>query len=234
MKTGEKSNRFEELIPSKRTRLSPADPEKDLLNRQLRLCVPDVVLEAEAQVDALVLDRIGQVLKKEGREVAGQAVRHMITSLAHPVIYPEVGNQVPIGESDLLVTTPLDKAREHVGEAEDLINYYYETGDVGYYYRLFNPWGAPKTLGIGSKLFYVDQRAVRGFAVVTDLEVNPDDNHLVSKMDANTWKWIDPIPCDYGQVKPPQGYAYARKHRYLKDVPEVEIVGSWLDPMPKK
>lgn len=225
--------RFEEIIPHKRTRLSRKYPERDLLQRQLHLCVPDVALEAGTEIDDKVMSNIGRVLKREGREVAGRAVRQFITEAAKPLIYPEVGSNVLITKNDLLLTTPLDKTEDAAEEADELKALYKDSEEIGYYYRLYNPWGAPKTLGIGSKLFYVDRRAVRGFAVVTDFSPHRT-NAIVTMMAADTWKWIDPIPCDYDRIKPPQGYAYADRHKYLENVHIVDVVGGWLDPMPEK
>lgn len=148
-------------------------------------------------------------------------------------LYFPVGSQVTIDTGDLLVTTPLAKSAEHAQEARERLDEYDESGTVGYYYRVYNSHVPPKTLKVGSKMFYVDQRAIRGFAVVTRLDV-PDKllGGLVAYMEADTWRWIEPIGCDYDRVKPPQGYAYAAKHQYLDGVSQVTITGDWLDPMP--
>ena len=139
------------------------------------------------------------------------------------------GKTVPIRKNDLLVTTPLAQAKDHVKEAEDAIALYQRSGKVDYYWRKY--WPMPKNLKVGSKIFYVDNRAIRGFAVVTDIVV---DNFHEAHMAVDTWRWIKPIHCDYDRLKPPQGYSYATEHDYLAGVKAVRVIGGWLDPMPGK
>ncbi|MEK7525135.1 MAG: hypothetical protein AAB548_02065 [Patescibacteria group bacterium] len=148
-------------------------------------------------------------------------------SLNLEVLYYPKGSKQKLREYDFLVTTPLDQAESHVQEAQDAINYYKKTGEVDYYYR--DCWPYPKNLRIGSKFFYVDNRAIRGFAIVTDIDINKENANLA----ADTWRWIVPIHCDYQQTKPPQRYACAVDHEYLKGINQVRVIGEWLDPMPK-
>jgi hypothetical protein len=137
------------------------------------------------------------------------------------------GERVYVREYDYLVTTPISKRDEHIKEAEDAIALYQKTGELDYYYRDIHP--LPKNLKIGSKMFYVDNRAVRGFAVVT--EIDPRTSQV--RMSVDTWRWIKPLPANYFIIKPPQSYASALNHTYFKGVETVKVVGDWLEPMYK-
>lgn len=152
----------------------------------------------------------------------------ILNSINRSALYIPKGSTANLREFDYLVTTPVAKAMDHVKEAEDSIALYKRTGKIDSYYRNIYPF--PKNLKIGSKFFYVDGRAIRGFAVVTS--INPS-NEFRTRMSVDTWRWINPIPCDYGKIKPPQGYSSAQKHIYFKGIDSIKIVGGWLDPMPK-
>ncbi len=151
--------------------------------------------------------------------------RNILNSLNTDALFLPEGTDYHLRKYDFLVTTPLDLAAEHVKEAEGAIKLFNETGKIDYYYR--NLWSFPKECRIGSKFIYVDNRAIRGFAVVTNIV-----NQFVIHMDVNTWRWIYPIPCDYGKIKPPQSYAQAIKHQYFAGIDGIKIIGEWLDPMP--
>lgn len=148
-------------------------------------------------------------------------------------LYVPVGTSVSITADDLLVTTPVAQVDAHIREAQERLDEYENKGTVGYYYRMYHPHAPPKTLKVGSKMFYVDRRAIRGFAVVTELTVDPHGGELIARMQADTWRWIAPIPVSYEQQKPPQGFAYAAKHPYLAGVQSVAVIGDWLAPMPE-
>jgi hypothetical protein len=147
-------------------------------------------------------------------------------TLNRDALYIPKGSTVGLREYDFLVTTPLSQAKTHVKEAEDAISHFQKTGKIDHYCRSF--WPFPKNLRIGSKLFYVDNRAIRGFAVATDIDMNV----VTVNMDVNTWRWISPIACDYGKIKPPQMYARAIGHTYFEGINSVKVTGEWLDPMP--
>jgi hypothetical protein len=139
------------------------------------------------------------------------------------------GTVVPISENDLLVTTPIAQRNDSAKEATDAIDYYHKTGKLDYYWRRY--CFPPRNLKVGSKLFYVDNRAITGFAVVTDIVMK---DMLQAHMSVDTWRWINPIPCDYGKIKPPQSYARAMEHKYFEGIDKVKVIGEWLDPMPQK
>jgi hypothetical protein len=188
-----------------------SDPDWDIPRWEDRLSV----------FDPYDLDRYGS------QEVPVKSLwRSICETVNTDVLYLLFGVGVDIREYDFLVTTPVSRAREHIKEAEDAIELYRRTGEVDYYFR--DCWPFPKNLRIGSKYFYVDRRAIRGFAVVTGIDI---DNIDVN-MNVNTWRWIEPIPCDYSQLKPPQRYARALTHQYFEGISEVQIIGGWLDPMP--
>lgn len=141
------------------------------------------------------------------------------------------GQSVPLREHDFLVTTPLAQAKAHGSEARERIEEYRSHGTIGHYFRSFHANYPPKILRVGSKFFYVDNRAIRGFAVVSDFVVDIRFN-LLALMHADTWRWIHQISVDYQKLKPPQCYAYITGHAYTKDIEQVDVIGGWLDPMP--
>jgi hypothetical protein len=166
---------------------------------------------------------------KGGREkVFGNLWNMIHKTLNKDVLYFHKGSTVGLREYDFLVTTPLSQAKAHVKEAEDAIKYFEKTGKIDRYWRTL--WPFPKNLRIGSKMFYVDNRAIRGFSVVTDIDIN----EVTVNMDVNTWRWISPIACDYGKIKPPQNYSRAIGHTYFEGIDKVKIIGEWLEPMPQK
>jgi len=142
-------------------------------------------------------------------------------------LYFTKDESVSLREYDLLVTTPIAKARDHVKEAVDAIRLYETTGEIDYYWRKY--WPPPRNLKVGSKMFYVDNRAIRGFGVVTDIVMG---DLLEAHMLVDTWRWINPIPCNYSVIKPPQSYARAIGHKYFEGIDKVQVIGEWLDPMP--
>ena len=123
---------------------------------------------------------------------------------------------------DIIVTTPKNKMEIAEEEACQCI----EAGG-GFYFRTFR--NAPCHLGIGSRIFYVEDGYVRGFGVVSEIKNGDmqcgttgydwgDGTHAI--MQADSWKWIKPIP-----MKGFQGW------RYFK-AKGIKVVGNWLDPKP--
>jgi hypothetical protein len=131
--------------------------------------------------------------------------------------------------SDILVTTPKGEMGNAAREAADCI-----AAGGGRYFRRFGS-GYPEWLHEGDRVFYVEDGAIRGFAVVCEILVvvmglkcdttgrqwGPGVYYF---MQAASWHWIKPIP--YAGF---QGYRPWKKH--LGDTP-VEIIGGWRDPRP--
>jgi hypothetical protein len=122
---------------------------------------------------------------------------------------------------NILVTTPKSESKNAILEANDCLN-----SGGGYYFRSMAK--KPKDLFPGSKVFYVDNEYIRGFAVVEKIEKNEMICSTTGRsfgtnwnvlMRADSWKWIKPI-----LHKGFQGYRYFDR--------EVEIVGNWKDKMP--
>ena len=123
---------------------------------------------------------------------------------------------------NIVVTTPKNKMAIAEEEARNCI----EAGG-GFYFRTFR--NTPRHLGIGSRIFYVEDGFVRGFGVVSEVKNGNmqcgttghdwgNGTHAV--MQASSWKWIKPIP-----MKGFQGWRYF-------DVVDFKVVGGWLDPKP--
>lgn len=123
---------------------------------------------------------------------------------------------------DIIVTTPKNK----MAIAEEEARLCIESGG-GFYFRTFR--NVPRHLGIGSRIFYVEDGFVRGFGVVSEVkngnmqcETTGHDwgegTHAV--MPANSWKWTKPVP-----MKGFQGWHYF-------EAKGVRVVGDWLDHKP--
>ena len=124
---------------------------------------------------------------------------------------------------DIVVTTPKSEIENAAREAQFCI----ENGS-GFYFRNLGR-RQPRGLEIGSKIFYVEDGWVRGFAVVSLITEEPQICEVTGKvygnstkavMDAKGWNWIKPIP-----MKGFQGF------RYFKE--PYEVVGDWLSPKPE-
>jgi hypothetical protein len=103
----------------------------------------------------------------------------------------------------------------------------------GVYFRRFAR--EPRGLEVGTKIYYVEEGHVRGYAVVDEVsEVDEGDEPLVCEttgkewppgvyaiMRADSWKWIEPI-----RHRGFQGF------RYFDDR-NARVVGGWLDPKPR-
>lgn len=124
---------------------------------------------------------------------------------------------------DIIVTTPKSQMKNAATEAEKC-----KQEGKGWYFRVFKH--RPEHLEIDSKIFYVEDGYIRGFAPVyaitheqgtqcttTNKQWGPG---TVVWMKADQWKWITPIPM--------KGF---QNWRYF-DSSNVEVVGGWLDPKP--
>lgn len=124
----------------------------------------------------------------------------------------------------LLVTTPKNRAAESAREARKCVK-----NGKGFYFRRFTT--KPRFLKPGIRIYYVEDGHIRGFSTVTWVEVSNGKKcsttgkrwpaGVYACMIAPSWRWIRPIP-----YKGFQGY------RYFDDA-LTEVVGDWLDPMPK-
>ena len=123
---------------------------------------------------------------------------------------------------DIIVTTPKSAIEAAAQEAAQCIK-----NKGGSYFRRFQL--APKTLQKDSKIFYVEDGYIRGYAVVSEIQQGPQlcsttgkqwPNGTYAIMSADTWKWIKPIA-----MKGFQGWRYF-------DSSQVEVVGGWLDLKP--
>jgi hypothetical protein len=148
---------------------------------------------------------------------------------------------------DIIVTTPRSQMQVAAREAADCIRH-----GGGQYFRRFHSTAYPQRLGVGDRVYYVEDGYVRGFAVVCRTLHSPDCRACDSTgrkwsqgffvfMDAASWRWISPIP-----MKGFQGFRYARSaegsnpnviERFTADgeqeVAWVEIIGGWRDPKPE-
>ena len=130
--------------------------------------------------------------------------------------------------SDIILTTPkrlMEQAAEEARWCREMI----EGGGFAYYFRSFR--NRPKELGIGSRIYYIEDGFIRGFGTTESVaegdmfcEVSQkswgDGYHAI--MPAQNWKWIDPIV-----RKGSQGWSYFRTPRS-----EITIVGDWLTSKP--
>ena len=100
--------------------------------------------------------------------------------------------QTEVEIKDIIVTTPKNK----IGIAEEEARQCIQAGQ-GFYFRTFR--NKPKNLGIGSRIFYVEDGYIRGFGTVSEIRNGSmrcgttghdwgEGSHAI--MQANTWKWI--------------------------------------------
>jgi len=124
-------------------------------------------------------------------------------------------------DHDILLTTPKSQVKRAKLEAQRA-----KKEGRGYYFRRFRK--LPKKIQLGSRIFYVEDGYVRGFAPVEMIYEGTMKCDVTGNvycgfnllMNVITWKWIKPIP-----YKGFQGFRYFGGH-------EVEIIGGWLDSMP--
>jgi hypothetical protein len=142
---------------------------------------------------------------------------------------------------DIIVTTPKREIENSAKEAADCI-----AAGGGCYFRRFN-W-RPYDLVAGSRIYYVEDGFIRGFAVVENVMVCDGTvrcdttgrnwpEGVYAFMPADSWKWIAPI-----RMKGFQGIRHVGNGRrgdgaakifvggHLVDV---VIVGGWKDPKPE-
>jgi hypothetical protein len=128
------------------------------------------------------------------------------------------------GVRDIMVTTPFSLMAEAAQEAADCL-----AAGGGEYFRRF-----PKAISVkpGSRVYYVEDGYIRGFAVVHHAEWNNGETcnttgRLWNRgffifMAAQTWKWVRPLPCKGFQL-----------FKYVKEGFEPVIIGDWQMPRPE-
>lgn len=126
---------------------------------------------------------------------------------------------------DILVTTLKSLSNESASEAAKCIR---EGG--GYYFRALS--SKPKDAGVGSKVFFVENGYIRGYAVISAFYDKCErvceetgkswKGKCFVVMPVSSWHWIKPIP-----HKGFQGF------RYFKDSNDLQVIGNWTDPMPE-
>ena len=129
---------------------------------------------------------------------------------------------------DLIVTTPKREMANAAAEAEWAKQ---QGGGPSIHYFRRIPT-VPRDAGPGSKVYYVENGYIRGYAVLLGIddgsgigntcEVTGRDwsGNWQLVMRADSWKWIKPIP-----MRGFQGWRYF-------DGSDCEEVGGWLDPRP--
>ncbi len=130
---------------------------------------------------------------------------------------------------DIIVTTPKSQMKAAAQEAADCI-----AAGGGEYFRRFT-----RAVAVipGDRVFYVEDGYVRGFAVVSRVEVRArpvrceTTGHLWPPgtyvfMAAPSWHWIRPIP-----MRGFQGWRTVISTRDLWP-DRVKIIGNWLAPRP--
>lgn len=128
---------------------------------------------------------------------------------------------------DIIVTTPKSEIGNAAAEAEAC-----KRDGGGYYFRQFH--ALPRGVGVGSRVFYVEDGYVRGFAAVSAVRekggtIRCDttgrtwggEGRAFLVMRADSWNWIRPIP-----MRGFQGW------RYFDAPAPLHIVGGWRDPRP--
>ena len=135
---------------------------------------------------------------------------------------------------DIIVTTPKSRMAEAAREAAACI-----AAGGGDYFRRFPPRKWPVHLNPGDRVYYVEDGAIRGFAVVDCIcdEVYARDCDTTARryppglyvmMRADSWCWIRPIP-----MRGFQGFRYVRNELLPDGRHYLEIVGFWRDPRPE-
>lgn len=128
--------------------------------------------------------------------------------------------------NDIMVTTPRHQSKNAEAEARSCVR-----AGGGDYFRRFAR--LPKGLKIGSRLFYVEDGYLRGYAVVSNVRTGQMRCDVTGKkwapgayavMRADSWKWIRPIP-----IRGFQGWRYMPQEIEA----EVQVVGGWKDPKPE-
>lgn len=127
---------------------------------------------------------------------------------------------------DILVTTPKNQMQNAAEEAQKCIE-----NDGGIYFRRFHK--RPNGLVKGSKIYYVEDGYIRGYAIVDDIIVGPMECEVTGEqwpegvfaiMPAETWTWIEPV-----EHKGFQGYHYLD----YEEQENFQDIGGWKDPKPE-
>ena len=125
---------------------------------------------------------------------------------------------------DFIVTTPKSEIANAKLEAEEAKRH-----PGTRYFRRFGRM--PRGLVKGSRIFYVEDSYIRGFAVVDEVQTGAKlctttnrewRDGVYAMMPVETWMWIRPFPM--------QGF---RNWQYFEPPADLQIVGGWLDPMPE-
>lgn len=142
---------------------------------------------------------------------------------------------------DIIVTTPKSQMANAAREADDCL-----AAGGGEYFRRFAGHCHPK-IGVGERVYYVEDGFVRGFALVSRTFFSTGETCDTTGrrwaggfyvfMDASSWQWITPIA-----MIGFQGYQYATTEFPDACMPrlylrghwhKLEIVGGWRDPKPE-
>lgn len=127
---------------------------------------------------------------------------------------------------DIIVTTPKSQMQAAAREADDV-----KRAGGGYYFRRFS---APiRNLGPGSRVYYVEDGYVRGYAKVVHTDYFAHGRVCATTgrwwepgfyitMDATTWAWVNPYP-----MVGFQGWRLA-----LPVIQNLPVIGDWLDTKP--
>ena len=126
---------------------------------------------------------------------------------------------------DIVVTTPKNMVEVVAEEVRQCI----EAGG-GFYFRTF--MNKPKKLGVGSRIYYVEDNYVRGFGTVKKIVEGNMQCETTGKdwgkcyyaiFPAESWQWIRPT-----EMKGFQGWRY-----FKVDRKSIKIIGEWLDQKPE-
>ena len=123
---------------------------------------------------------------------------------------------------DIVVTTPKSEMLNAAAEAAQCLR-----DEGGYYFRAFQR--LPTNVQSGCRVYYVENGAVRGFALVERIEAGRFKCETTGRcwsgwnllMRADSWKWIEPIP-----MRGFQGW------RYWDGPAQPKVIGGWKEPKP--
>jgi len=140
---------------------------------------------------------------------------------------------------DIIVTTPKSRMADAAQEAANCIQ-----AGGGEYFRRFHSIHYPRHMKIGSRIYYVENGYIRGFATISRVAHVPTQGMQCDTtgrwysqgcfvfMPADSWRWIKPIP-----LRGFQGYRYVHPKsigpRLWAMIGQAEIVGGWRDKRPE-
>lgn len=123
-----------------------------------------------------------------------------------------------------MVTSPRTRMKEMAAEAEDAL-----AGKFTHYHRSIDRH--PREFKPGSRVYYVEDGAIRGFCVVETLvqavggkptnEFYAPRSGLLIYMRCDSWMWVDPV-----------AYCGFQAWRYAPARSTFHVVGRWTDPRP--